>query len=155
MSREGKESHEMEERKFLKVNLDELCSAMEDSSEEHAYYLNLETGEILFTSDYMDEMEAEKLSDVDEDPERYEPIPKTESYEGYQGMGDFIATVEDAHLAELLEVAIDGKGAFRRFEDVLVRYPEQREKWFRFRDERIRERALGWLKEVGVRLFVE
>ena len=145
----------MGERQFLKVNLDELCSAMEDSSEEHAYYLNLETGEILFTSDYMDEMEAEKLRDVDENPERYEPIPNTESSEGYQDIGDFITTVEDAHLAELLEVAIQGEGAFHRFKDVLVRYPEQREKWFRFRDERIRERALGWLKEVGVRLFVE
>ena len=120
----------MGERKFLKVNLDELCSAMEDSSEEHAYYLDLQTSEILFSSDYMDEMEAEKLRDVDENPDRYEPIPNTEFYKGYQDIKDFIATVEDEHLAELFEVAIDGKGAFRRFKDVLARYPDQQEKWF-------------------------
>jgi len=145
----------MGERKILKVNLDELCSAMEDSSEEHAYYLDLQTGEILFSSDYMDEMEAEKLRDVDQNPERYEPIPNTESYKGYQDIKDFIATVEDEHLAELFEVVIDGKGAFRRFKDLLARYPDQQEKWFRFSDERGRERALEWLEEVGVSRFVE
>ena len=57
-------------------------------------------------------------------------------------MEDFIATVEDEHLAELLEVAIDGKGAFRRFKDVLAHYPEERERWFRFKDTRMEQRAL-------------
>jgi len=39
-------------------------------------------------------------------------------------MQAFIATVEDDHLAELLEVAINGKGAFRRFKDVLLKLPQ-------------------------------
>ncbi len=81
---------------------------MEDSSYEHEYYLDLETGEILFLSDYMDDEETEKLRDrIDEEPDRYEQIPKTESHEGYEDMQDFIATVEDEHLAELLDVAIN------------------------------------------------
>jgi hypothetical protein len=143
----------MEGRKTLKIDLDELCSAMEDSSYEHDYYLDLETGEILFTSEYMDDEESEKLRDkIDEDPERYERIPKAESHEGYEDMEDFIATVEDEHLAELLEVAIDGKGAFRRFKDVLACYPEERERWFQFKDERLEQRATGWLDDIGVNL---
>jgi len=67
-------------------------------------------------------------------------------------MEDFIATVEDEHLAELLEVAINGRGAFRRFKDVLLRYPEERERWFRFKDERMQERACEWLENIGVTL---
>jgi len=142
----------MGERKLLKVDLDELCSAMEDSSWEHTYYLDLETGEILFVSDMKDE-ETEKLrDDVDENPDRYESIPTAESSEGYEEMDDFIATVEDEHLAELLKVAIDGKGAFRRFKDVLARYPEERERWFKFKDDRVRERALEWLDDIDVTL---
>lgn len=133
----------MEDKKLLRVDLDELCSAMEDSSYEHEYYLDLETGEILFLSEYGDDKETEKLRDrIDDKPERYERIPKVESYEGYRDMEDFIATVEDEHLAELLEVAINGKGAFRRFKDVLLHYPEERERWFRFRDERMQEKAM-------------
>lgn len=83
------------------------------------------------------------------------PIPEVESYEGYEDMEDFIATVEDEHLAELLEVAIDGKGAFRRFKDVLARYPEEKERWFRFKDVRMEQRALEWLDDIGISLVEE
>lgn len=144
----------MEGKKTLKVNLDELCSAMEDNSYENKYYLDLKTGEILLISDYMDDEETENLSArIEEDYRRYELIPKVESYEGYDDMEDFIATVKDEHLAELLEVAIDGKGAFRRFKDVLANYPEENERWFCFKDERMEQRALEWLGDIGVSLL--
>ena len=124
---------------------------MEDSSYEHDYYLDLKTGEILFVSEYIGDEETERLKDeIDEDPDRYEQVPKAESHEGYGDMEDFIATVEGEHLAELLEVAINGKGAFRRFKDVLARYPEERERWFRFKDDRMEQRALEWLDDIGI-----
>jgi len=66
----------MEGKKRLKIDLDELCSAMDDSSYEHDYYVDLKTGEILFLSDYMEDEEREKLRDrIDEEPDRYEQIP--------------------------------------------------------------------------------
>ncbi|OGO24271.1 MAG: hypothetical protein A2144_06185 [Chloroflexi bacterium RBG_16_50_9] len=146
----------MEKKKTLKIDLDELCEAMEDSSLEDDYFLDLETGDILFISEYTDDEQTEKLKDrIEEDFERYERIPKAESHEGYQDMVDFIATVEDEHLAELLEVAINGKGAFRRFKDVLLNYPAERERWFKFKDERMEERALEWLDDIGVTLSEE
>ena len=132
------------------------ATAMEDSSYEHEYYLDLETGEILFLSEYMDDEETEKLKDrIDDESDRYERIPKAESHEGYEDMQDFIATVKDEHLAELLEVAINGKGAFRRFKDVLLNYPEERERWFQFKDDRMQERALEWLDDIDVSLIEE
>ena len=146
----------MEKKKTLKIDLDELCSAMENSSYEHEYYLDLDNGEILFLSEYMDDEETRKLKDqIEEDFDRYERIPKAESHEGYEDMVDFIATVKDEHLAELLEVAINGKGAFRRFKDVLLNYPEERERWFQFKDDRTQERALEWLDDINVSLIEE
>jgi len=146
----------MEKKKTLKIDLDELCSAMENSSYEHEYYLDLDNGEILFLSEYMDDEETRKLKDqIEEDFDRYERIPKAESHEGYEDMVDFIATVKDEHLAELLEVAINGKGAFRRFKDVLLNYPEERERWFQFKDDRTQERALEWLDDIDVSLIEE
>lgn len=143
----------MGEEKTLKVDLDELCSAMEDSFYEHNYYLDLKTGEILLISDWMDEEETGKLRDkIDKHPERYKALPKVESHEAYEDMEDFIATVKDEHLADLLYVAINGKGAFRRFKDVLASYPEEKERWFRFKDGRMRERALEWLQDIGINL---
>jgi hypothetical protein len=146
----------MAEKKALKINLDELCEAMENSSYENEYYLDLATGEILFLSEYVDDEEKDKLRErLDDDHDRYEPIPKAESRVGYEDMRDFIATVENVHLAELLEVAINGKGAFRRFKDVLLSYPEERERWFQFKDDRIQERALEWLDDNDVTLLEE
>jgi len=146
----------MVDKKTLKMDLSELYFAMDDNSDEHSYYLDLETGEILFISNYMEEEEREELGDrVDEDPDRYEPIPRAESHEGYEDMEDFIDTVEDEHLTELLEVAIRGKGAFRRFKDVLEGYPEEMERWFSFKDDRLRERALEWLDDIGITLAEE
>ena len=57
--------------------------------------------------------------------------------------------------SELLEVAINGKGAFRRFKDVLLNYPEERERWFQFKDDRMKERALEWLDDIDVTLVEE
>ena len=146
----------MEKKKRLKIGLDELYDAMENSSYEVEYYLDLETGEILFVSEGMDDEETGKLKNqIEEELDQYEPIPKVESFERYRDMQAFIATVEDDHLAELLEVAINGKGAFRRFKDVLLNYPEERERWFQFKDDRMKERALEWLDDIDVTLVEE
>jgi hypothetical protein len=146
----------MEKKRTLKIDLDELYDAMENSSYEVEYYLDLKTGEILFVSEGMDDEETGKLKNqIEEELDRYELIPKAESYEGYRDMQAFIATVEDDHLSELLEVAINGKGAFRRFKDVLLNYPEERERWFQFKDDRMKERALEWLDDIDVTLVEE
>ena len=146
----------MEKKKTLKIDLDELYDAMENSSYEAEYYLDLKTGEILFVSEDMDDEETGKLKNqIEEELDRYEPISKAESFERYRDMQAFIATVEDDHLSELLEVAINGKGAFRRFKDVLLNYPEERERWFQFKDDRMKERALEWLDDIDVTLVEE
>jgi len=118
----GSEDIPVEQRRRLKIDLDELCLALDDSSYEHDYYLDLETGELLAISDYMDTGDADELrKQIDGYPDRYEPLPRTDSYERYGDMQDFIATVDDERVSQLLEVAIDGKGAFSRFKDVLAR----------------------------------
>lgn len=143
-------------KKPIKIDLDELCNAMENSSFENEYFLNLETGEILFISEYMDDEEKGELKDrIEEEFDCYERIPRAECHEGYEDMVDFIATVENERIVELFNVAINGKGAFRRFQDVLLNYPEERERWFRFKDERMEERAIEWLDDIDVTLSEE
>jgi hypothetical protein len=70
-------------------------------------------------------------------------------------MQDFIDTVNDERLSELLEMAIKGKGSFRRFKDVLLNYPEDREKWFHFKNNRMQARAVEWLDDIYVSLIQE
>ena len=58
-------------------------------------------------------------------------------------MAEFVAGVHHRRAAELLDRAIAGRGAFRRFKDTLFEFPELREQWFRYRDARSRRRACG------------
>jgi len=53
-------------------------------------------------------------------------------------------------LKEKLYIAIDGPGAFRRFKNVLLRYPEEKERWFKFKDARTTERVKEWLEAEGI-----
>jgi hypothetical protein len=77
-------------------------------------------------------------------------VPQADSHEEYNLMVEFTATVRDRHLRELLEVALDGRGAFRRFKNVLASYPKERERWFAFRDEDLRQQIDAWLEAVGL-----
>jgi hypothetical protein len=39
------------------------------------------------------------------------------------------------------------------FQDVLLDNPSERERWFQFKQARLRERILGWLASKGVELL--
>ena len=63
----------------------------------------------------------------------------------------FIGTVDDPHRVELLEIAIQGRGAFRRFKDILNRWPDEVDRWWAFSEDRERGRARSWLAAAGYR----
>jgi len=139
-------------RKRVKIDWEELIAAFAGSEFDQSNYLDLETGEVvsvmreIMDSDEIDEIERR----VNLEPERYRIIPSIDSTEAYDDMVKFIDTVEDRHLAELLSVAICGKGAFRRFKDVLLSYPIERQRWFEFQSDLMVRRVEEWLREIGI-----
>lgn len=134
--------------KTVPVDLEELAFAFDDGSPEHEYFLDLETGEVILVSENLGLIEARQERERIEDGlDRFLRIPQPGSSAGYQDMDEFVETVEDDRLLELLDVALDGKGAFRRFRDVLDRYPAERDRWYAFKDERLKTRIRDWLTE--------
>ncbi|WP_309738678.1 MULTISPECIES: UPF0158 family protein [unclassified Chamaesiphon] len=65
-------------------------------------------------------------------------------------MKDFIDTVTNETLQKLLCVAIDGRGAFGRFKDVLRDYEVERQNWFDFSGNRELTRVAEWLESNGL-----
>jgi hypothetical protein len=53
----------------------------------------------------------------------------------------FISDIDDPEIADRLEIAISGRGAFRRFRDTLSRWPDLVTRWNVFSDDRQRGRA--------------
>ncbi len=139
----------------LKVNIDSLIDALETNCEDLSYYLDTESGEVVEfwgLDEDGNELDAEEADPYWSD-ERYIRIDPIESHEVYRFMERFIPTVEDEHLQYLLWVAINGRGAFRRFKDVLCEYPDERECWFSFQHELIKEWAVDWLRGEGIDLL--
>jgi hypothetical protein len=70
-------------------------------------------------------------------------------------MQAFIETVSSPWLQERLWAAIRSRGAFRRFKDARASAPAERERWFAFKDDRLRRRVLAWLAEEGIEPLTE
>lgn len=140
-------------RPTVRVDFEELRFTMEDASYEHQYFLDTETGEVILDSeDDDDEESTQRLEAIGEaEPGRYLQVPRAESSDGYEDMQEFIDTVSDKPLQQLLEVAIHGKAALSRFKDVLARYPAEQQRWFAFQMERLDTRVREWLADEGVR----
>jgi ribosomal protein S18 acetylase RimI-like enzyme len=91
-----------------------------------------------------------KLSMVLAQPQSFVPIETVASRIQYQWLDDFIRTVEDDELRGRVQAAANGKGAFRRFKDILLTMPEERRRWFEFRDQKMRQRIVEWVREKGI-----
>ncbi len=126
--------------------------ALEDAFENNAHevhsYLHLETGEVVRIVDGV--ADPGMHSRIMADP-LYLRIDPVSSREQYRWMERFIDTVDDDELRTALTRAIDGKGAFRRFKDVLISYSVERERWFTFRSERLRHCMDAWLSAHGIK----
>lgn len=124
------------------VELDDLCMALEDHSYESSWWIDPETGATEFWGDGSEGVHPEERG-----WHRIDPIS---SQEAYGDLEDFVARVQDRRAADLLERAIAGRGAFRRFKDTLFEFPELRQAWFDFHDVRMRRRAIEWLVDAGL-----
>ena len=99
------------------IDWEALEDAFENNAPEVHSYLHLETGEVVRIVDGIADPQMHTRVMADAMYLRVEPVS---SREQYRWMERFIATVEDGEFREKLVKSIDGKGAFRRFKDVLM-----------------------------------
>jgi hypothetical protein len=124
------------------VDWEALEDAFENNAPEVHSYLHLVTGDVLRIVDGIADPQMHARIAADTNYLRIDPVS---SREQYRWMERYIPMVEDPDLQGKLTQAIDGKGAFRRFKDVLMAYGPERERWFSFRSERLRIFMEAWL----------
>lgn len=134
----------------LRVDLDELAGILEGDPMDGGGRVDLTTGEVWPAPavDYAWEIGQEDENESD-DPDKWLWVHCEGSRDGYRDMERFIGTVRDPGRADRLEIAISGRGAFRRFKDVLGRWPGELDRWYAFSAERQRGRARAWLADAG------
>lgn len=136
----------------IPVDLDELADALEGDPMLSGGRLDLRTGDIGPGAIYASAVFVDEVDGEDDEEGRWLDVEPLGSGEAYRDMERFTATIEDTNLVELLEVALDGGGAFGRFKSVLARHaPDELKRWYRYNGDRSRGRARAWLGSRGYR----
>jgi hypothetical protein len=156
--------NELDDRPLRKlpVDLSELDFAFEWHEPEATYYLNLDTGAVVFVTRDDRQFLEEYGPDDPDNPSRiaieveegfgtvYWEVPTLQSHESYEFMRDFIETVENRRLQDALWDAINRGKPFRRFRAVLDHHPAELERWYAYKSARVRAHVLEWLHDNGI-----
>nr|MDO8117187.1 UPF0158 family protein [Candidatus Sigynarchaeota archaeon] len=160
---------------LTRAQLGDIALWMHDTSDLFYCYLDVKTGDVKLVSRDVNKLEdwdenqdkrlvklltgvpyedlkenydewqsIEKLVDI-----KYIRIPQVEPWEPYEDMKAFIATVTHVPTRERLSIAIQGKGAFRKFKDVMNGNPGLDERWYEFKSTRENARVVEWLESRG------
>lgn len=129
----------------LNIDWAALHSAFQMNMPEVRCFLSIEDGRVLKLPPG-----DPALGTVRADPQRYIAVDAIPSRIQYQWLDEFIKSIEEEDIRGRMEAAINGKGAFRRFKDILLTLPDERRRWFEYRDQMMRQRIIEWVREQGV-----
>lgn len=136
----------------LSIDAQDLIMALENHGEVFQYFVDLQTGEVVFLADeaYVGKADDDLELEIEADPERYRAIDSLPSFKGWQVMADFIEQLPSGKERVRLTRAVQQSNPFRRFKNALLDYPRLREEWFAFHESAMIELALEWLRDEGI-----
>ena len=127
-------------------NIEAVIQAIETQLDTIKSYYDKTTGDVVIVSEEF----GEGAPDIEQHKSRFVLIPALTSNERFQLMEDFIESLPNESLQDELNMALIEKGAFRRFEEVLRKYPTRQEQWRRFKADKMTLQAKNWLKVNGI-----
>jgi hypothetical protein len=134
----------------LSVDLEELAGVLEGDPTFGGWRLDLLTGQVWPQAAIDDARETGEEDEAESDAaDRWLWVDCEGARAGYHDMVQFIGTVDDPDRADRLGIAIEGRGAFRRFKDVLARWPGELDRWYGYAEDRQRGRARAWFPDAG------
>jgi uncharacterized protein (UPF0332 family)/predicted nucleotidyltransferase len=125
------------------IDLVGLAEALEDHTFEHTWWFDPRTGQVELSVDApgapAGHLDTEHLIPVDPAPARAV----------LRDMEEFLAGVTNPRAEDRLSRAVSSRDP-QRFLDVVAGFPDLRERWRRFAEERRQRRAVEWLVGEGV-----
>lgn len=138
----------------MKIRLSDLTEALEGQNDDSFTVYDTETGETHFIWDGMIDGEDATEEEIEEmkDDDRYIGMPSQYDIHEYEIMRSFIYTLPENRMQDRLFQAISGRGAFRRFREVLEDYGEG-DRWYHYRDASIEKIGREWAKGHGIEVI--
>ena len=129
----------------MKVKLTDIIDAIEMMDQYSEYFLDKETGKVEWVSDMaMTQEEQEEVYDRLDEHGFYR-LPTSFDIRDYDIMEDFIDTLSGSN-HDRLASAIQGKGAFRRFKDNVIRLGIDKQ-WYDFQANAYKRKAARWCED--------
>ena len=129
----------------MKVKLSDIIDAIEMADQFSESFLDRETGEIVWISD-MAMSEAEKEEACDQlDEHGFYRLPTSYDIHEYGIMEEFVCSLPQPMQNKLIQ-AISGRGAFRRFKNMICQLGIE-EQWYEYQASAYRRKAIEWCKE--------
>lgn len=136
----------------MKVKLEEIIEAMEFADMETEYYYDTKNERILMLFDGMvdGEDDPELFENISEGfVEDYIPLPGQYDINEYRIMEEFIYELPEGKNRDVLERAIQGRGAFRRFKDKLYDLNLEQQ-WYSYKDSAYERIARKWCERYEI-----
>ena len=132
----------------MKVKLSDIIDAIEMTDQYSEYFLDKETGKVEWVSDMaMTQEEQEEVYDRLDEHGFYR-LPTSFDIHDYDIMEEFVYTLSGS-ARDKLASAIQGKGAFRRFKDTVIRLGIDQE-WYDFQLAEYKRKAARWCEDNGI-----
>lgn len=129
----------------VEILWDDLLEAFDNPDTEEFFFLDRETGEIFaIPTDYDDE---EFWAEIEAQSERYLRIPGFDYEQERLLIYEFIKSLDNDGLKQVLERAYEGKKPFGRLDEILSFYPEEFERYLSLKESIISDRIRRWLEE--------
>jgi len=155
----------------VKINLKELAEQMDFMMDEWSYFVNRKTGEIVSVEDRhlgfaedpgeiperIAEWERDAIEQAASLLDSWDDLihfPSKYDLNEYAMMEDFIRCVKDPHIRDCLGIAIEGRGAFRRFKDTADRF-NVIDEWYEFKNQAFLAYAREWCDGNGLLYSIE
>ena len=132
----------------MKVKLSDIIEAIEMTDQDSEYFLDKETGKVLWVNDEV--MESEEMEEIETILDEHDCCRLPSSYEinNYSIMVAFTNTCS-GEAFDKLSNALNGRGAFRRFKDT-VNWLGIDQKWYEFQDKEYKRIAIEWCKNNNI-----
>jgi hypothetical protein len=131
------------------LKLQEVVNALDEVSDDTQVFYCKKTEEFMFVNEYSGEVyDIEDMDEYLDDNDGME-LPSRWEIDEYDMMAEFTDSLEDGGKRAMLSETLRGRGAFRRFKDMVIHLGLIQD-WYDYRDQAYRRIALEWCNDHGI-----
>jgi len=121
-----------------------LIFAWQDDSPDNVYYLDTKTGEVRLVNQNLTDV-RDLTDEIEKNRERFRYLPKPDRGELISDLKDFMNSVQDMSLKNILSIAFESPHLLSAFKKILEKNPAELRRLDEFRAQKVEKRIQQWL----------